>query len=427
MRIGKIALLAFLVPWACLGQRAEEIAKTAFKSVVLLETNDSDGTPLGLGSGFFVSEDVVATNAHVVEGAYSATAKFVGSSQRLRITGMLGMDRHCDLALLKVDGTAPPLRLDSAEAPAVGDKVYVVGNPLGLEGTFSEGIVSGLRKVGADTILQMTAPISPGSSGGPVMDTSGRVIGIAVATFTEGQNLNLAVPVSCLSRLLASSSGQMKITPLGRGENETGDRQSLVDDFQTSDMQAATISQIEQRANEAYEEGSYADAAALFGAACKGGVKEACRQLGVMYEEGEGLTQNYSNALILYSKSCKTGDTVGCDLLGGMYQEGLGVETDYFRAFALYSKACDSGYASSCNNLGTLYYDGNGTIQDRSRAAALYAKACDSGSPTACKNLAGCYRDGIGVHKDKAKAREYFAKSCTLGNQDGCNAMKSKR
>jgi len=85
---------------------------------------------------------------------------------------------------------------------AVGDEVFVVGNPYGLEGTLSQGIMSGLRSVGPDSLLQITAPISPGSSGGQVLNSQGEVIGVAVATLTDGQNLNFAIPVSYLKAFL---------------------------------------------------------------------------------------------------------------------------------------------------------------------------------------------------------------------------------
>jgi hypothetical protein len=191
---------------ACLGQSVRDVASVAFKSVVLLEMKDSDGQPLSLGSGFFVSNGIIATNMHVIEGASGGTAKLVGNTHTMQILGTVAVDRHADLTLLQVGGTAPSLVLGPNQSPNVGDTVYVVGNPLGLEGTFSEGIISGVRHLDADTILQMTAPISPGSSGGPVMDSSGAVVGIAVATFRGGQNLNLAVPVAYLSRLLKSRS-----------------------------------------------------------------------------------------------------------------------------------------------------------------------------------------------------------------------------
>ncbi|MBZ5509577.1 MAG: S1C family serine protease [Acidobacteriia bacterium] len=195
-------VLLFALVSVCLAESPGELAKRGFKSVVLLAMNDSNGQPLCIGSGFFVSENVVATNAHVIEDAGSGSAKLVGQAHTYQILGTLAIDRHADLALLKVSGKAPSLRLSPGPGPSIGDSVYVIGNPLGLEGTFSAGIISGIRHTGSDSIVQMTAPISPGSSGGPVMDVAGEVIGVAVATFKEGQNLNLAVPVSYLAKML---------------------------------------------------------------------------------------------------------------------------------------------------------------------------------------------------------------------------------
>jgi S1-C subfamily serine protease len=197
-----LSLWAFALSSFCFAQTPRELAETGFKSVVLLAMNDASGQPLCVGSGFFVSDDIVATNAHVIEEAGSGSAKLVGQAQVFNVLGVLAIDSHADLALLKVSGAAPALPLGHGLLPAVGDNVYVIGNPLGLEGTFSEGIVSGLRKTGADSVIQMTAPISPGSSGGPVMDAHGDVIGVSVATFTQGQNLNLAVPIAYLEQML---------------------------------------------------------------------------------------------------------------------------------------------------------------------------------------------------------------------------------
>jgi hypothetical protein len=173
---------------------------------------------------------VIATNAHVIEGAASGTAKLVGEGRKLAILGSLGMDRRADLALLSVNSDAPPLNLDSSKSAGVGDRVYVIGNPLGLEGTFSEGIVSGIRTIDGDSVLQMTAPISPGSSGGPVMNASGLVIGISVATFRNGQNLNLAIPVSYLAKLVGSLSPGGTPTPLSHALGSDAGRKSIVDE-----------------------------------------------------------------------------------------------------------------------------------------------------------------------------------------------------
>jgi hypothetical protein len=208
--------------------------------VVLLEMNDSNGQPLILGSGFFVSKGIIATNAHVIEGASSGTAKLIGDTQTLQILGTIAVDRRHDLALLKVNSTAPSLVLDPSASPVVGDNVFVVGNPLGLEGTFSTGIISGVRHVDEDSILQMTAPISPGSSGGPVMETSGAVIGISVATFQDGQNLNLAVPVSYLSKLLVSPSNNL--IPLRNQKTSEQTEKSMLDGVGTKAEYGVTAS-----------------------------------------------------------------------------------------------------------------------------------------------------------------------------------------
>lgn len=208
--VGKRGLIASILVGASAltaanGQTPREIAQRSFTSVVLLLMEDSHGQPVSLGSGFFVANGIVATNVHVVEGAAGGYAKLVGKNTKYDIAGTVSVDNTRDLVLLSVTGaSAPPLAIGDSSQAAVGDPVYVVGNPRGLEGTFSQGIVSSVRQVGSDTLLQITAPISPGSSGGPVLDAQGKVIGIAVATFRGGQNLNFAIPASYLAPLLAN-------------------------------------------------------------------------------------------------------------------------------------------------------------------------------------------------------------------------------
>ncbi len=85
--------------------------------------------------------------------------------------------------------------------PEIGERIYAIGNPKGLSGTFSEGIVSGVRNLQLSQELQITAPISPGSSGGPVLNSRGQVIGVAYASYSEGQNLNFAIPIKYLLTL----------------------------------------------------------------------------------------------------------------------------------------------------------------------------------------------------------------------------------
>ena len=192
---------------------SRDIAKQAFPSVVMLVMEDDNGQPLSLGSGFFVRKDIVATNLHVVEGSVGGYAKIVGQKSKYSIAGYVAIDERWDLILLKIkDANAPALSLGDGTKIAVGDEIFAVGNPKGLEGTFSKGIISAIRKIKEDTLLQITAPISPGSSGGPILNNEGDVIGISVATFKGGQNLNFAIPASYLSKLLSDLKPLKKLT-----------------------------------------------------------------------------------------------------------------------------------------------------------------------------------------------------------------------
>jgi S1-C subfamily serine protease len=198
-------------PTSATARGPREIASTAFRSTVMLIMKDSNGDPITLGSGFVVGKGVIATNVHVVAGSYSGVAKLVKGQGQHVIAGVLAADPAHDLVLVSVpDLQAPPLTL-SGDRTVAGDKVYAVGNPEGFEGTFSEGIVSSIREQAGESLLQITAPISPGSSGGPVLDTSGSVVGVAVATYRSGQNLNFAVPAKYVRTLLGGSA---KLVPL---------------------------------------------------------------------------------------------------------------------------------------------------------------------------------------------------------------------
>lgn len=207
---------------------ASTIAKNSFPSVLMLVMEDSSGQPLSLGSGFFVKEGIVATNFHVIEGAVGGFAKIVGQELEYDITGVVGIDNKKDLVLLAINGAkAPSLSLGDSQQVAVGDEIYAIGNPQGFEGTFSQGIVSSIRQVGAETVFQITAPISPGSSGGPVLNTQGKVIGVTVATFKDGQNLNFAIPSYYLGSLLR----QIKpVTPLS-AVTKPKQYKSIIDDM----------------------------------------------------------------------------------------------------------------------------------------------------------------------------------------------------
>ncbi len=173
-----------------------EIAARTVRSVAVIETK------LGLGTGFCVGVGRVATNLHVAAGADSFKVTFA-DGKSATTTMVAAYDPEHDLAILTVDVTAPILTLAAADDVRLGEPVVAIGNPLGLTATVSNGLVSGLR--GPDetaSILQISAPIAPGSSGGPVFNEFGEVIGVATAGARIGASLNFAVPSKFLKDLM---------------------------------------------------------------------------------------------------------------------------------------------------------------------------------------------------------------------------------
>ena len=191
------------------GLSAEQVFSRVSPAVVRVVVRDRQFKEIGLGSGFFVAADgLLVTNHHVVRGAEFATVLRADGST-LFVEGILALDEGQDLVLLKVNGTGLPcLEVASAAAPPpVGTRVYAIGNPQGLTNTLSEGLVSGIRNAGSEvSAIQTTAAISPGSSGGPLVDAQGRVVGVVRAFAVDGQGLNFAVPAAAVRALLVKAA-----------------------------------------------------------------------------------------------------------------------------------------------------------------------------------------------------------------------------
>jgi Trypsin-like peptidase domain/Double zinc ribbon len=189
-------------------------------SVASLHVLDANGNALAQGSGFLINDSGdLATNFHVVGGGEKVRVEFPGGVVTETST-LVGADEYLDLAILKTDlrGLAPLSLAD--RQPQVGDEVTVLGSPLGLTNTLSKGVVSGIRTFAGTDLYQITAPISPGSSGGPVLDHRGRVIGLATASLTIGQNLNFAVPAAHLRHLIGTETRELRL--LGRAATGIG-------------------------------------------------------------------------------------------------------------------------------------------------------------------------------------------------------------
>lgn len=177
----------------------ESIYERARKSTVSIFIYNEQGDRFASGTGFYFRTNLIATNLHVVEGGYSFVIRNVSTGNEFTGVKIKSYSEDSDVAILEVEEKATPLPIVSREfTPSVGQEVYVIGNPKEYEGTLSTGVVSGLRVVDGNDEIQITAPISGGSSGGPVLDKDGIVIGIVRWTRTDSQNINFAIPASIL-------------------------------------------------------------------------------------------------------------------------------------------------------------------------------------------------------------------------------------
>ena len=180
-----------------------ELVRRIKPSAVAIETFDAHGEKLSRGSGFFIEADRIVTNRHVIEGATRAEVHS-STGNVYAVKGVLAVDAEGDLALLKIDAPAGQIRPLALErtSPQEGESVLVIGNPFGLEGSVTNGIVSAVRDIPTfGRIIQITAPISPGSSGSPVVNMQGQVIGVATLQITGGQSVNFAIPSERISQL----------------------------------------------------------------------------------------------------------------------------------------------------------------------------------------------------------------------------------
>jgi len=179
-----------------------EIAARSTPSVVSVRTDQS------LGTGFVVSNDgLVATNLHVVAGN-SKIIITLADHREFQVVEIWNGDRQRDLVIMRIEAQKlPVLSLGDSSAIHPGDAVVAIGHPLGLEDTVSNGLVSAIRKLDDDlTVLQISAPIAPGSSGGPIFNDRGEVIGVATAIMLGGQNINFGVPITYVKELLKRPS-----------------------------------------------------------------------------------------------------------------------------------------------------------------------------------------------------------------------------
>jgi S1-C subfamily serine protease len=185
---------------------ARDIIDSSSPGIVRIEAGDAK-----VGTGFIVDPTgLIATNLHVIEGESSIRVKLYKDPTEYPATVIAGFDKGHDLALIRIQPKKPlpALRLGDSSSVSAGDRIYAIGNPLGVfDYSITDGLISQVRPLSPElTILQISAAISQGSSGGPLFNQSGEVIGVTTAIITQGQAINLAVPANYLRPMMKQQS-----------------------------------------------------------------------------------------------------------------------------------------------------------------------------------------------------------------------------
>ena len=172
----------------------EQLASLS-SSVVMIKNYDHENNVICYGSGVVIhSKGYILTNFHVVEGGHHFSVLYENETEEYVTDHFIKYHQQHDLAIIKVEKNCSPLTVKTDGHLVRGKKIVAIGSPLGLFNTVSDGIVSGFREIRTMSMIQFTAPISDGSSGGALLDMYGRLVGLITAGFDKGQNLNLAVP-----------------------------------------------------------------------------------------------------------------------------------------------------------------------------------------------------------------------------------------
>jgi serine protease Do len=223
MRIFKVFLLAAIAALAisfparantAIGElTVEDIVKKNSDSIVLIGAIGPKGS--NFGSGFIItSNGLIVTNFHIVQAAVKIAVK-LKNNKTYNDVRLINFDQKKDIAVLKIDAVGlKPVVLGDSHSVQAGERVVAIGSPLGLESTVADGLVSSLRKADRGfQVLQITVPISPGSSGSPLFNLRGEVIGIAVGTIIGGQNINFAIPINYATPLIPAHNAWYVVQP----------------------------------------------------------------------------------------------------------------------------------------------------------------------------------------------------------------------
>ena len=399
---------------------AKEVFERASRSVVVVHALDRGGDAISQGSGVVISKNAVATNCHVIEGAASLAVRQVSASgdEAYRMEAeILARNDERDLCLLSVaelstPPAAPPARIGAAKSLQVGEDVFAIGTPQGLELSLSRGIVAQLRTV-ADSdapLIQTDAAISPGSSGGGLFNDKAELVGITTLKYKEGESLNFAIPVEWIGDFGSAAQD---------GAEPAADDDALYQLYRL--LAEAGVAEAQIALGWAYANGrgvprDIAEAVRWFRRAAEQGVANAQYALGAMYDNGQGVVQDDAEAVRWYRMAAEQGFAEAQYNLGNMYANGRGVVRDDAEAVRWFRMAAEQGDAQAQFNLGVMYANGRGVVRDDAEAVRWWRMAAEQGGAEAQNNLGFMYANGEGVMRDDAEAVRWYRMAAEQGD-----------
>ena len=389
----------------------EEISNHSTALIIISKKLDTSSkiSITGTGSGFFIEKSILVTNNHVVEK--NDTIYLKTPTGKTDIGVVILRDSVNDLAILKTTkSNYKPIKFGDYSKVKLGDKVSVISSPGGFFGTLSQGIVSAKRELNNKNELQITATISHGSSGSPVLNEKLELIGISVGGIKGRQKINFAIPVTYLQNLITKNKNLL--VKLNKFNVEEEIKKQELKNLQNK---RSPKSQIELTRHY-YQKKQYKKAFYWSKQAALQGNVIGQYNTGLMYYNGEGVRKDYSKAFDWYKQAAFQGDTIAKNNIGVMYYEGLGVDKNHVRAFHWFRKSARKGYALSQFNTGLMYYNGEGTKRNYSKAFYWFNKTSSQNHANAQYNIGVMYYKGQGVKRDYSKAFQWFNKASENGD-----------
>lgn len=393
---------------------AEQIYKKVTGAVVVIHAYNSNNELAKQGSGVVINDKgYIVTNYHVLEGC--ERLEVLHNKEIIPYVDIIGIDVEKDILILKIEEKKfPSIKIGDIQKITIGQRAYAIGSPLGFENTISEGIISGLRnfKTTGRNFIQISASISPGSSGGAVVNDKGELIGISTLTVSDGQNINFAIPIDdALAVKIGSYSKDesykdFELFSKGLNASKKGNYQEAIS-FYTSYLRKYPndANAYNNRGNIKYKLSFYREAIQDFSKAI-----EINPNLAEVYNN-RGIAKNnlsdYRGAIQDCNKALELNPNLAEAYLSrgnakGDLKDDRGAIQDYNRAIEI-----NINYAMAYNNRGTTKYslsDYSGAIQDYNKAIEINPNYADAYVMRG--NVKGAIKDYRGAIQDCNKAIE---------------------